>query len=108
MVEVVEMFTFAFEGIAPTNLGLEVVVVLGEVFFTEVVGVVAAAVAPLEDVGGVDVGVLEVVFGVVSVLAVLGVLGHLWEGQGGGHRQGKDNDSDFHAEAVVDELNGDL
>ncbi len=65
MVVVVELLALAFISVSPPQLGLEGVVFLRQVLLSEVLGVVATAVAPLKHVGSGDVGVLEIVLGVV-------------------------------------------
>ena len=79
MVEIVELFALAFISITPMQLSFESVVFLAQVFFTEMLRVVATSVSPLEYFGGGYVCVLKVILGVVSIGTLFG---QGWEASG--------------------------
>ena len=94
VVVIEEMFALAFISVTPSQFGFESVVFLGQVLFSEVFGIIAATVSPLEYFRSGYVGVLEVIFGSVSVRSVLrqaletsGARGSLRVGEGKGQRQ---------------------
>ena len=79
MVEIVELFALAFISITPSQLSFESVVFLAQVFFSEMLRVVATSVSPLEYFGGGYVCVLKVILGVVSIGTLFG---QGWEASG--------------------------
>ena len=67
MVEIVELFALALISVSPSQFGFESVVFLGQVFFSEMLGVVAATVSPLEYFRSGYICVLKVILGFVSI-----------------------------------------